>query len=64
MKGGNMKAMVGITQCEEGFIAFIEIKHNLLESGLICSEIHHSKGQLKRKVIQFCGELGLEIEWI
>jgi hypothetical protein len=63
-----MKAKVEIkyTNDTEGYWATIEIKHKVLWNGFSClmTEGHKSKGQLKRKVIQFCAALNLEIEWI
>ena len=60
-----MKATVEIEQCHMGFYAVIKIDSKFLDAD------HHletdfcaSKGQLKRKICQFCGDLNLEYEII
>lgn len=51
---------------QNGYWAVMTIKNNFLDgmNNYIETELHKSKGQLKRKVIQFCDELNLEIEWV
>lgn len=67
-KGGNMKNDMKITVeiLSEGdsFWAVMQIKHDFLDGYQIVSKPQSSKGQLKRKTIQFCDALGLEIVWV
>lgn len=62
-----MKAIVEIYKFGTGYQCEIKIQHDLFSMygsmGLYTKE-HKSKGQLKRKVIQFCSQLNLDIEWI
>jgi hypothetical protein len=60
-----MKAKITIHKHDGGFFAEIKIKHDFLSGGhALISKDHASKGQLKRKVFQFCGELNLDCEFI
>lgn len=59
-----MKAEVKIIQNKHGFYALIAIKHEFLYPEQLQSEYHKSKGQLKRKAIQFCADLNLECEFV
>ena len=60
-----MKAIVEIEQSMTGtYWAIITINHDMLLSNSLETIYHKSKGQLKRKVIQFCADLNLEVEWI
>lgn len=62
-----MKARVGIEKYYEGgYSAFITIDHDLFRFGqeTLTTKTHKSKGELKRKVIQFCSQLNLEVEFI
>jgi DNA-directed RNA polymerase delta subunit len=60
-----MKAEVRIYQDKIGFYAEIKIKHDFLDlDQAIESRYHNSKGQLKRKVSQFCADLNLECEFV
>lgn len=61
-----MKATVRIFKYGVGYCAKIEINNDFLSGHerTIFSKTHYSKGQLKRKVIQFCGEMNLEVSII
>lgn len=65
-----MKATVKIVESDinspDKFYAEIKVKHPFLASGSnkLVTTLHSSKGQLQRKVIQFCGALNLNTEWI
>lgn len=57
----NMKAEITIYRGVVGFFAEIEITHEFLnEAQILTSRYHKSKGQLKRKAIQFCADLNLD----
>ena len=60
-----MKVTVSIYEIDGEFIANIFIEHPLLNDGwdFVATTKHKSKGQLKRKVIQFCSQLNLEVEF-
>lgn len=61
-----MKAKVSIVKDSLGYYATITLKQPLLSiiHDTLYTVNHTSKGQLKRKVIQFCGELNLDYEFI
>jgi hypothetical protein len=61
-----MKAVVSIEQDNEGFFAQISFIHDFID--IQCNDIasvtQKSKGELKRKVIQFGAALNLDVEFI
>jgi len=61
-----MKAQVWIEGADGCWFAYVKIRHDFISEHwcTIATVDHKSKGQLKRKVIQFCGELNLEVEFI
>lgn len=61
-----MKAKIEIRGEVGCWFARIEIVHNLIigEYSTIETTTHKSKGQLKRKTIQFCSQLNLEMEFV
>lgn len=60
-----MRATVEIFKNTNKFyFGIIKIKHNFIISGELRTELNSSKGQLKRQIIQFCGRLNLEVEWV
>lgn len=62
-----MKAEVEIVSDPRsvGYFGEIKIINKFIEGGhsYIYTETNLSKGQLRRKVIQFCSSLNLEVEW-
>ena len=60
-----MKSEVYILENKYGeFYAVIHFVHALIkEPADLTTNSHKSKGQLKRKVIQFCSQLNLEVEF-
>ena len=60
-----MKAEIKIYQCAGVYFAEIEIQHDFLASKqILISRSHISKGQVKRKAIQFANQLGLDYEMV
>ena len=64
----DMKITVEILSERDGFRAVMQMKHDFLDDcgmlpNIIVSKPQASRGQLKRKVIQFCDGLGLEMVW-
>lgn len=60
-----MKAEITIFKCSFGWYCDIKIQHAFLEGyQTVTSRIHKSKGEVKRKAIQFCSDLNLEYEMV
>jgi hypothetical protein len=61
-----MRALVRIKEITPKFYAVIYFVHDLIDEpcNFITTTNHTSKGQLKRKVIQFCSELNMEVWFI
>lgn len=59
-----MKIKVSFIRSWSGCVAIMEIQHPFLSEHSFRSVEHKSKGELKRKVIQFCSALNLDVEWI
>jgi hypothetical protein len=60
-----MKATVEIEKGWSGYFATISINSGFInENCPLLTESCASKGQLKRKICQFCGDLNLEYEII
>lgn len=58
-----MKVKVSFIRSWSGYVAIMEIQHSFLQEHSFRSKEHKGKGELKRKVIQFCSDLNLEVEW-
>ena len=56
-----MKAKIRFYKYYNGYAGVIEIDHPLLDNihNTLITKTHSSKGQIKRKLIQFCDELNL-----
>lgn len=61
-----MKAKADMIEVEGKYCCAIYIEHDLLRFGGadVMTKYHKGKGELRRKVIQFCAALNLDLEWI
>ena len=59
-----MKAIVNIVNTGTGYYADIEIEHDFVGRFLLSSKTIKSKGETKRKAIQFCDALNLQYEFV
>lgn len=60
-----MKAEIKICKLTKGYYGAIHITHDLLNGKqVVFTKTNKSKGEVKRKAIQFCGDLNLEYEML